>query len=62
MDGPAIATSGLTMRFNGFTAVDGADLNIEKGELFGLLGPNGTGKSTIIKIADDDAPAPSSPG
>ncbi|HPE62831.1 MAG TPA: ATP-binding cassette domain-containing protein [Methanothrix sp.] len=50
MDGPAIATSGLTMRFNGFTAVDGVDLNIEKGELFGLLGPNGAGKSTIIKM------------
>ncbi|NYT09984.1 MAG: ATP-binding cassette domain-containing protein, partial [Methanosarcinales archaeon] len=50
MDGPAIATTGLTMRFNRFTAVDGVDLNIEEGELFGLLGPNGAGKSTIIKM------------
>ncbi len=50
MEGAAIATSGLTMRFNGFVAVDGVDLNIEKGELFGLLGPNGAGKSTIIKM------------
>ncbi|HOO54924.1 MAG TPA: ATP-binding cassette domain-containing protein [Methanothrix sp.] len=50
MEGAAIATSGLTMRFNGFTAVDGVDLRIEKGELFGLLGPNGAGKSTIIKM------------
>ena len=50
MDGPAIAASGLSMRFNGFLAVDGVDLRIEKGELFGLLGPNGAGKSTIIKM------------
>ena len=50
MDAPAIAATGLTMRFNGFAAVDGVDLRIEKGELFGLLGPNGAGKSTIIKM------------
>jgi len=50
MEGAAIATTGLTMRFNGFTAVDSVDLSIEKGELFGLLGPNGAGKSTIIKM------------
>ena len=50
MEGAAIATTGLTMRFNGFVAVDGVDLRIEKGELFGLLGPNGAGKSTIIKM------------
>ena len=50
MDAPAIAARGLTMRFNGFLAVDGVDLEIERGELFGLLGPNGAGKSTIIKM------------
>jgi ABC-2 type transport system ATP-binding protein len=50
MEGAAIATKGLTMQFNSFVAVDGVDLNIEKGELFGLLGPNGAGKSTIIKM------------
>lgn len=50
MNEAAIAASGLTMRFDGFTAVDKVDLHIEKGELFGLLGPNGAGKSTIIKM------------
>ncbi|MHC1630733.1 MAG: ATP-binding cassette domain-containing protein [Methanotrichaceae archaeon] len=50
MDRAAIAASGLTMKFDGFTAVDKVDLQIEKGELFGLLGPNGAGKSTIIKM------------
>ncbi len=50
MDGPAIALRSLTKRFKGLVAVDGIDLEIEKGELFGLLGPNGAGKSTIIKM------------
>jgi len=50
MDGTAIATNCLTMRFGDFTAVDEVSLSIERGELFGLLGPNGAGKSTIIKM------------
>ena len=33
-----------------FTAVDGVDLQIQKGEIFGLLGPNGAGKSTTIRM------------
>ncbi|HLF73906.1 MAG TPA: ATP-binding cassette domain-containing protein [Anaerolineales bacterium] len=33
-----------------FTAVDGVDLQIERGEIFGLLGPNGAGKSTTIRM------------
>jgi len=43
-----IETSGLTKKFNGFTAVDNLDLQIKEGELFGLLGPNGAGKSTTM--------------
>lgn len=38
------------MRFNGLTAVDGINLEIERGKLFGFLGPNGAGKSTTIKM------------
>lgn len=38
----------LTKKFNGFTAVDGINLQVEEGELFGLLGPNGAGKSTTM--------------
>jgi len=33
-----------------FTAVDGVDLQIQRGEIFGLLGPNGAGKSTTIRM------------
>jgi ABC-2 type transport system ATP-binding protein len=46
----AIETRALVRRFGEFTAVDALDLAIEKGEIFGLLGSNGAGKSTTIKI------------
>ena len=37
-------------KFDSFTALDGADLKIEKGTAFGLLGSNGAGKSTILRL------------
>ncbi|PPD46718.1 MAG: multidrug ABC transporter ATP-binding protein [Methylobacter sp.] len=46
----AIAAQGLTMRFDGFTAVDNVSLAIERGEIFGFLGSNGCGKSTTMKM------------
>jgi ABC-2 type transport system ATP-binding protein len=49
--GPAaIVTRGLVRRFGDFTAVDGVDLRVEHGEVFGFLGPNGSGKTTVIKM------------
>lgn len=45
-----VETRGLTKRFNKFTAVDGLDLRVPKGALYGFLGPNGAGKSTTIKM------------
>lgn len=47
---PAIAVHGLSRSFNGVTAVDRVDLEIEPGQFFGFLGPNGAGKSTTIKM------------
>lgn len=41
---------GLTKRFGKFTAVDGVDLTIAKGEVIGFVGPNGAGKSTTIRM------------
>ncbi|HWQ66644.1 MAG TPA: ABC transporter ATP-binding protein [Methanospirillum sp.] len=40
----------LTKIYGDLTAVDNVSLNVEKGALFGLLGPNGSGKTTMIKI------------
>ncbi|HWA55980.1 MAG TPA: ABC transporter ATP-binding protein [Gemmatimonadales bacterium] len=63
-----IRLTDLTKRYGKFTAVDGINLEIRRGELFGFLGPNGAGKTTTmrmiagilqptsgkIEIADDD--------
>ena len=39
----------LGISFGGLRAVDGFEMQIEKGQLYGLIGPNGAGKSTILK-------------
>jgi len=41
---------GLTMRFGGLTALDALDLQIRPGEVLGLLGPNGSGKTTFFNV------------
>jgi ABC-type branched-subunit amino acid transport system ATPase component len=45
---PLLEVRGLTKRFLGVTAVDGVDLVVEPGELVSLIGPNGSGKTTIF--------------
>lgn len=45
-----ISAKQLTKRFKNFTAVDGIDFEVKKGEIFAFLGPNGAGKSTTIKM------------
>jgi ABC-2 type transport system ATP-binding protein len=52
LGGPALAISGLRKSFGDTTAVDGLDLEVERGECFGLLGPNGAGKTTTIEICE----------
>ena len=46
----AITAVGLTKRFGDFTAVDGVSFAVNRGEIFGLLGPNGSGKTTTIRM------------
>ncbi|TLM92198.1 MAG: ATP-binding cassette domain-containing protein, partial [Actinobacteria bacterium] len=46
----AISVRGLTKRFGEFTAVDGIDFDVARGEIFGFLGPNGAGKTTAIRM------------
>ncbi len=45
-----IQLTNLTKRYGKFTAVDGIDLEIPRGELFGFLGPNGAGKTTTMRM------------
>ncbi len=46
----AIVTEKLTRRFKGVVAVDGLDLTVRRGEIFGLVGPDGAGKTTAIRM------------
>lgn len=45
----AITADHLTIRFGAFTAVEDVGFSVNRGEIFGFLGPNGSGKTTIIK-------------
>jgi ABC-2 type transport system ATP-binding protein len=49
-EAPAIETSGLRKHFGKVPAVDGIDLSVPVGSVFGFLGPNGSGKTTTIRV------------
>lgn len=50
MNGIAIHTAELTKRFGDLVAVESLTLDVRRGEVFGLLGPNGSGKTTTIRM------------
>jgi branched-chain amino acid transport system ATP-binding protein len=52
----ALQTSALTRRFGGLTAVDGVDLQVERGTVHCVIGPNGAGKTTLINLLSGDLP------
>jgi ABC-2 type transport system ATP-binding protein len=49
-DAPAISAVALTKRYGSATALDQLTLDIRRGEVFGLLGPNGSGKTTFMRL------------
>jgi len=49
-EAPALEVRGLVKRYRGFAAVDGVDLTVRRGDVYGFLGPNGAGKSTTIRM------------
>ena len=52
-----LQATGLTKTFGDFTAVDGIDFAVQRGEAFGFLGPNGAGKSCTMKMVGCVSPA-----
>ena len=47
---PAIEARGLRKRFGTLTAVDGLSFEVRPGEVFGLVGPDGAGKTTTLRM------------
>jgi len=52
VDTPALSCRGLVKRYGDVVAVDGLDLEVHRGECFGMLGPNGAGKTTTVEILE----------
>ena len=48
--GADVVAEGLTRRFGAVTAVDGVSLSVAPGETFGVLGPDGAGKTTLFRM------------
>jgi branched-chain amino acid transport system permease protein len=54
---PLLEVSGLVKRFGGIRAVDGASFVVPEGSITGLIGPNGSGKTTVFNLIDNTIPA-----
>jgi branched-chain amino acid transport system ATP-binding protein len=54
---PILEVAGLSKRFGGFVALDGVSLHLNEGERLGLIGPNGSGKTTMINCISGALPA-----
>src|SRR2546427_7697934 len=50
MPEPIIKTTGLTRKFGDLTAVDHLNIEVAQGEIFGLVGPDGAGKTTTLRL------------
>ncbi|MGH8722507.1 MAG: ATP-binding cassette domain-containing protein, partial [Burkholderiales bacterium] len=47
----AVQFEAVTRKYGGVTALDGASFDVQRGEMFGLIGPDGAGKTTAIRVA-----------
>jgi branched-chain amino acid transport system ATP-binding protein/sulfate-transporting ATPase len=54
---PLLACAGLTRRFGGLLALEDLDLEVRRGEILGLIGPNGSGKTTFFNVVTGIYPA-----
>ena len=50
MSEPVVEVAGLVRRYGDLTAADNVSFTVEKGEMFGLIGPDGAGKTTTLRV------------
>ena len=58
MENIVLSTHGLTRAYGRSLALDGVDITVRRGEIYGLVGRNGAGKTTLMRLSQARAPPP----